>query len=89
MENLAFHSLTEMKDDYTTNSHYCILIRFSLKGWANVLFKLKSERVTSEQATSDCLFLVCGNQDFSATGKLELKQIKTLKKVARTSRHQS
>ena len=31
-----------MKDDYTTNSRLCI---FSLKGWENGLFELRSERV--------------------------------------------
>ena len=40
MKNLAF--LTQMKDDYTTNSHYPIY--FSSKVWENVLFELGSDR---------------------------------------------
>ena len=34
-----------MKDDYPTNSHYVSPIHFSLEGWENVLFELRSERV--------------------------------------------
>ena len=33
-----------MKDDYTTNSHY-LTDTFLLKGWENVLFELRNERV--------------------------------------------
>ena len=33
---------TQMKDDYTTNSHY-LLKRLSLKDWENVLFELEGE----------------------------------------------
>ena len=46
MENLTFHKLTQMKDDYTTNSH-CITCTCLFKGWENVLFELGSERVTA------------------------------------------
>ena len=49
MENLAFHSFTQMKDDYTTNSHY--LINFSWKGCENVLFELGSERINGRSFT--------------------------------------
>ena len=37
MENLAFHKLIQMKDDYTTNSHD-LANRFIFKGWENVTF---------------------------------------------------
>ena len=40
-EELGFSSLTQMKYDYTTNSH----IYTSWKGWGNVLFELGSETV--------------------------------------------
>ena len=38
-ENLAFHGLPQMKDDYTTNYHY-ITYTFLLKRWENILFEL-------------------------------------------------
>ena len=44
MENLAFHSFTKMKDDYTSNSHN-LTYTFPLKGCENVPFELGSERV--------------------------------------------
>ena len=45
-EELGFSSLTQMKDDHTTNSHYLTytFLQF-LKGWENLLFELGSERV--------------------------------------------
>ena len=42
-KQLRFSSLTQMKDDYTTNSHY--LTYTFLRGWENVLLELGSERV--------------------------------------------
>ena len=46
MKNMVFHSLlTRLKDDYTTNSQSTALIHFALKGWENVLFELRSDRV--------------------------------------------
>ena len=43
---LGFSQFTQMKDDYTTNSHYCTLLtRFLFRGWENVLFELGSNRV--------------------------------------------
>ena len=41
-ENLAYYSLLRWKMTIITNSHLCI---FSLKGWENGLFELRSERV--------------------------------------------
>ena len=35
-EELGLSSLTQMKDDYTTNSHYLTYV-FLFKGWENVL----------------------------------------------------
>ena len=40
-----------MKDDYNTNSRYLTCI-FSLKGWENGLFELRSERVNATVAQS-------------------------------------
>ena len=50
-EELAFHKLIQMKDDYATNSHY-LTHSFPLKGWENVLFELGSERVRREEKSS-------------------------------------
>ena len=61
-EELGFSSLTQKENDYTTNSHYITWtfllkgtgrMRFlnlgvkGSKGWENVLFELRSERVQS------------------------------------------
>ena len=45
MKNVACHSFTQMKGDYTTNSHYLTCTDFAWKGSENVLFELRSERV--------------------------------------------
>ena len=37
----GFSELTQMKDDYTTNSHYLTLYIVSLKGRENVHFELR------------------------------------------------
>ena len=50
MKNLTFHSLVK-KNDYT-NSHYLTYTFFPLKGWENVLYELRSERVNLMQQKS-------------------------------------
>ena len=48
-EEHGFLWLTQMKDDYISNSHYVAQIHFFLKGWENVLFELGSERVNKNK----------------------------------------
>ena len=50
-ELVGSSKLTQMKDDYTANSHY-ITYTF-LRGWENVLFELGSERV---KRLGECTF---------------------------------
>ena len=44
-EELGFSTLTQMKDDYASNSHYLIHTFPFIKGWEDVLFELGSKRV--------------------------------------------
>ena len=57
-EELDFSQRTNMKDDYTTNSHY--LINFYWKGWENVLFELGGERVKRVTQHSSLLLPTVG-----------------------------
>ena len=83
MENLAFHSLTQMKDDYTTNSYYitCTFL-FKMLRECNFLILNTSPTISSSTSSSKLLWwgsgLVRAAVRFEASWKLKTSQIQRI-----------
>ena len=58
MENLGFHSFTQMKNDYTTNSHYLFTVKKKGEAWWH---RKRMNPFTSVCATLDKAFHICAD----------------------------